>query len=141
MSTQDGQEEALRALYAEADGLFSGWSCPAEARCCQFGVTGREPQCWPIEWRLLARAVRARPGRRGGGEPGDCPAFDPSTRRCRTYDARPFGCRTHFCDLAEPAAKNPRAEIRALARRLADIAEKADAAARLLPLSTWAAKR
>lgn len=128
----------LRALYAEADALFAGWTCPGSAVCCQFGLTGRQPELWPIEWRLLERALRAHPPpRHAGGHEGDCPAFDAATRRCRAYEARPFGCRTHFCEEAERAGKNPRDRVRELARRLAALAERADRGARLLPLRSW----
>lgn len=131
-------ETALRELYARTDALFAAWTCPGRARCCQFGLTGRQPELWGVEWALLDRALRQRPApQKKAGAPGDCPAFDPSTRRCRAYDARPFGCRTHFCDEAEPCGKNPRAEIRALARDLAALAERTGCA-RLQPIRVWA---
>lgn len=133
-SRSDPFEARLRAIYAEADALFAGWTCPGLARCCQFGVTGRQPELWPVEWRVLERALRARPAAKAGRIAGDCPAFDPATRRCRAYDDRPFGCRTHFCDEAVPDGKNPRAAIRALARDLAALAEEADVGAKLLPM-------
>jgi hypothetical protein len=133
----------LLDLYAEADALFAGWECPGRATCCQFGLTGRQPQVWPVEWRLLERALRANPPpRRAESRPDDCPAFDPQTRRCLAYDARPFGCRTHFCEEVREVGPNPRKEIRALARRLADLAEEREPGARLTPLlSTLSAKR
>ena len=57
----DPFEARLRAIYSEADALFAGWSCPGLARCCQFGVTGRQPELWPVEWRVLERALPAGP--------------------------------------------------------------------------------
>ncbi len=135
----DAREELL-ALYRELDELFAGWTCEASATCCRFARTGREPQLWPIEWKLLGKALRARPGKRPEEE-GDCPGLDPATLRCRVYEARPFGCRTYFCDRAIAAGRNPREGIRELARRLADLAERDEKGARLLPLRTWAKRR
>ncbi|MGC4121178.1 MAG: YkgJ family cysteine cluster protein [Myxococcales bacterium] len=131
-------EKALRDLYARTDALFEAWTCPGNARCCQFGLTGRQPELWWVEWALLERSLRQRPAPKKAGAPGDCPAFDPTTRRCRAYDDRPFGCRTHFCDDAQPCGKNPRGDIRALARDLATLAERTGGSLRLLPVRAWA---
>jgi hypothetical protein len=127
----------LRTLYAETDALFAGWSCAQSGQCCRFSVTGRQPELWPIEWRLLHRALRARPAGKASQGAGDCPAFDSMSGRCRAYDARPFGCRTHFCANVCAASKNPRQPIRALSRRLADLAAHDDPRAVLRPLLTW----
>ena len=131
----------LRTLYAETDALFVGWSCAESGQCCRFSVTRRQPELWPIEWRLLQRALRARPAGKCGQSAGDCPAFDSISRRCRAYDARPFGCRTHFCLSASAASKNPRRQIRDLARRLADLAARDDVRGVLRPLLTWQSVR
>jgi Fe-S-cluster containining protein len=47
---------------------------------------------------------------------GACPLLDAETGDCLIYDARPFGCRTHFC----AAAGGPfaRREVIDLIRRL-----------------------
>ncbi len=131
--------DQLKRIYRELDAAYSGWTCPGRADCCQFGKTGKEPQLWPIEWKLLKPALRANPKTKGG-EKGDCPALDPQTRRCRAYEARPFGCRTFFCELAEPDG-NPRAEMRRLTRELADLAERDQKGAKLLPLRTWLSRK
>ncbi len=128
--------ERLRSLYQETDDLFAGWSCAASGECCRFSVTGRQPLLWPIEWRMLHAALRANPPRKGT-DVGDCPAFDVLTRRCRAYQARPFGCRTHFCQEASRAGKNPREAIRQLARRLADLSAHAEPSGALMPLLSW----
>lgn len=130
--------EKLHALYRETDALFAGWSCPESGDCCRFSVTGRQPLLWPIEWRQLGRALRANPPRKGSS-PFDCPAFDPATRRCRAYAARPFGCRTHFCADASRAGRNPRDQIRQLARKLADLAAADQPSGCLRPLLSWQA--
>jgi Fe-S-cluster containining protein len=132
--------EKLRTLYLETDALFAGWSCAASGECCRFSVTGRQPLLWPIEWRYLGQALRANPARKGTPV-GDCPAYDSHTQRCRAYSSRPFGCRTHFCSQACAGGKNPRAEIRQLARRLADLSAADEASGSLRPLLSWQSVR
>ncbi len=126
----------LQTLYRETDTLFAGWSCAESGDCCRFSVTGRQPLLWPIEWRLLHAALRANPPRKGA-DVGDCPAYDASSRRCRAYHERPFGCRTHFCSDASPAGRNPRDQIRQLARRLAALSEVDQPSGSLRPLLSW----
>jgi Fe-S-cluster containining protein len=132
--------DQLHTLYRETDALFAGWSCAQSGDCCRFSTTGRQPLLWPIEWRCLDRALRSNPPRKGIPA-GDCPAYDPATRRCRAYAARPFGCRTHFCEQAQAASKNPRREIRELARRLADLAAVDLRDGELQPLLSWPRRR
>jgi uncharacterized protein len=133
----DPRTQALADLYSETDGVLSGWSCAASGDCCQFSITRRQPDLWPIEWRVLQKALRDRPPAKSSLASGDCPAFDAPTRRCRVYQVRPFGCRTNFCSNASASGKNPRREIRDLARRLAELAARDDARAELRPLLTW----
>jgi hypothetical protein len=45
--------------------------------------------------------------------------LDPATSRCRIYEARPFGCRTHFCQAA--GGPYARRDVLDLIRRLEDI--------------------
>ena len=69
---------------------------------------------------MAARAWRAA-GRKELSEPADgsCPLLHPHTGRCRVYDGRPFGCRTHYCAAAGgPAA---RSVVRDLIQRLEHI--------------------
>lgn len=135
--------EELARLYAEADALFAGWSCPASTDCCRFAVTGREPYVTSVELAALERAVAARGGPRSWkpaapvagdatAKPGRrslplaradriCPMLDASGR-CAVYAARPFGCRTFFCDRAESGSPAPRKAVAALVRRLQDLA-------------------
>lgn len=136
------ERAALLAIYAETDGLLEGGTCECsgvgeggsrEARCCQFAVTGREPYPTAVELEEVRRAVRA-----AGAPPGKarslavletrpCPLLS-SDGRCRIYAARPFGCRTFFCDHAEGpwGAKRrfPRDEVNALGRRIADLSAR-----------------
>lgn len=123
----------LRALYAEVEGLTAGFTCDASTDCCRFGVTGREPYPTAVELALLEHAVRARgglPKRRTLPVAGErrC-ALLSDEGRCLAYDARPFGCRTFFCERArgpagEDARDLPRREIQALARRIADLSAR-----------------
>jgi Fe-S-cluster containining protein len=144
-----GDREVL-ALYAEADRLLAGWTCESSTDCCRFAVTGREPQLWPNEWRVLERAIAARgvpirklrvvggPARLGRASPvakakrsplkdaeETCPLLDRG--RCTVYVARPFGCRTFFCDRAVgPERRLPRAELAEIGRRIATAARVED---------------
>jgi Fe-S-cluster containining protein len=135
-ATDDPLIARLKAIYCETDALFAGWSCAHSGDCCRFSLTSRQPLLWPIEWRHLRTALRANPPRKGTPV-GDCPAYEPLTRNCRAYLARPFGCRTHFCAQACREGKNPRAEIRQLARRLADLAAADRPSGELQPLLAW----
>ncbi len=130
-----GEAEAeLRALYAAVDGLTHGFTCDASTDCCRFGVTGREPYPSAVELFVLAKAVRARgglPKRRSLPVSGErrCPLLS-DEGRCLVYDARPFGCRTFFCERArgpagEGARALPRRDIQELARRIADLSARA----------------
>jgi Fe-S-cluster containining protein len=47
---------------------------------------------------------------------GACPLLHPETGDCLIYDARPFGCRTHFC--AAAGGPYSRREVIDLIRRL-----------------------
>jgi Fe-S-cluster containining protein len=50
-----------------------------------------------------------------------CPLLD-AAGRCAVYEARPLGCRTFFCDRAEPGDKVKQREVNALVRRIQDLA-------------------
>jgi len=123
-------DEAVLALYAEADRLLAGWTCDTSTDCCRFAVTGREPQLWPNEWRVLEKAIASRgvPARKlRVVEDADatCPLLDRG--RCTVYAARPFGCRTYFCERAVgPERKLPRAALADIGRRIAAAARAAD---------------
>jgi Fe-S-cluster containining protein len=129
-----GRLGELRALYARLDAALEGWGCERSTDCCRFGVTGREPYPTAVELAELERAVRARgglPRRRALPVAGErrCALLD-DDGRCLVYGARPFGCRTFFCDRArgpvgERAASGlPRAEIAEIARAIADLSAR-----------------
>ncbi|RFC43624.1 MAG: Fe-S-cluster containining protein [Verrucomicrobia bacterium] len=114
-----GREEQLKevsAVYAELAARPIERNCTATAQCCSFRATGRTPFLTKGEAFFAIRAWRAA-GRKVVSAPpdGSCP-FLASTGRCQIYEARPFGCRTHFCE----AAGGPfaRAEVRDLIQRL-----------------------
>jgi len=107
----------VRAIYAELERRPAARECQARAECCRFEITGLTPQLTRGEALLAAKAFRAT-GRKTLPDPEDgaCPLLDPATARCRIYDARPFGCRTHFCDAA--GGPHPRKAVLDLIRRL-----------------------
>ena len=107
----------VRAIYAEWARYPLDRHCTGVADCCRFKLTGRTPYLTRGEALVAARAWRAA-GRKEVVEPADgsCPVLHPTTGKCRIYDGRPFGCRTHFCAAAGGPA--PRADVRALIQRL-----------------------
>jgi Fe-S-cluster containining protein len=124
----------LTLVYAEADALYAGWSCPASTECCRFGVTGREPYVTSIEALAVERAVKAAggplsPRRRALPMTIDavrervCTFLDASGR-CAVYANRPFGCRTFYCERATPGGKRSRTDERRLVDRVRDIAAR-----------------
>ncbi len=134
----DGQPQRqlldqLMALYDEVEALYAEHSCPASTECCRFAVTGRQPYVTSIEALAVERAVarrggaiapkkRALPLLRGRDE-DICPLLG-ADNRCAIYSARPFGCRTFWCERtsAPVAVKQP---VRTqLVRRLQTIAAK-----------------
>lgn len=124
----------LEALYARADALFAGWSCPSSTECCRFGITGRQPYITAIEAALIRRALARRGGPLAPRKralplylPSEreqvCPLLD-QRQRCSVYAARPLGCRTYYCDKASAAAGPTRAQLRELTRQLQDLAAR-----------------
>jgi Fe-S-cluster containining protein len=110
----------VRGIYAEWQSRQLERHCTGLADCCRFKLTGRTPYLTRGEALVAARAWRAA-GRTEISTPADesCPLLHPHTGRCRIYDGRPFGCRTHFCAAAGgPAA---RADVRDLIQRLEQI--------------------
>jgi Fe-S-cluster containining protein len=135
--------DELQKLYAEVEVLVAGCSCtcanatgPDDARCCQFGVTGREPYPTPVELCEVDLAMRALGGRRTSSprpttrrstlplvrDHGACPLLG-DDGRCSIYASRPFGCRTFFCAGHEPSRKN-RDAIQSIGRRIGDLAAR-----------------
>jgi uncharacterized protein len=113
---------AIRAIYAELDQRPVQRECVRRTECCQFKLTGRTPMLTAGEALVAAAALKAT-GRRALPESGDaatgrCPMLNPAGK-CIIYDARPFGCRTHFCAAAGgPYTRN---EVRDLIRRMEEI--------------------
>ena len=137
----------LRALYAEVDARFAGWSCDASTTCCRFGITGREPYVTPIELLALRRAL-AKTGRKvvspapkkgsrrlpiaSGGDGSDgkggrderrCPLLG-EDGRCSVYEARPFGCRTFFCDRASAGEPVRQRDVNAFVQRIRAVSDR-----------------
>lgn len=120
--TVTGREHPLdqvRAVYRALEERKIERHCTALARCCSFRANGRTPFLTKGEALVAARAWRAS-GRREISVPpdGSCP-FLGATGRCGIYEARPFGCRTHFCEAA--GGPHARGEVRDLIQRLEEI--------------------
>lgn len=121
------KREAVKEVVGEVRAIYDEWQqrpldrdCTGIADCCRFRLVGHTPYLTRGEALVAARAWRAA-GRRDLELPADgaCPFLHPGTARCRIYDGRPFGCRTHFCAAAGGPAK--RDEVRDLIQRLEDI--------------------
>lgn len=123
--SSDTAARDIRAIYSELDQRPVQRDCVRRTECCQFKLTGRTPTLTAGEALVVAAALKAT-GRRTLPESADatagrCPLLD-FAGKCIVYEARPFGCRTHFCAAAGgPYTRN---EVRDLVRRL----EETDAA-------------
>jgi len=118
--TSAAATDAVQAIYRELAARPIERHCIARTECCQFRLTGRTPFLTKGEALVAAKAVRAS-GRKQLPESTDgaCPLLDRATGRCRIYDGRPFGCRTHFCGAAGgPYARH---EVVDLIHRLEDV--------------------
>lgn len=111
---------AVGGIYAELAARPVTRSCTLRTECCQFQLTGKIPYLTKGEALLAARALKAS-GRRAlpVRDDGTCPLLDPASGRCLVYEARPFGCRTHFC--AAAGGPYPRREVADLIHRLEEI--------------------
>ncbi len=128
----DRAERETRAILAKADALWSRFSCPGTAGCCQFKKTGLQPWLWPSEWEVLTNGEPAPPRR----EDGACPFLDKSNR-CSRYADRPLGCRTYFCHRIQGPAQQPVLEMDALLTRLERVNLDSDEDAKPKPLLDW----
>ena len=123
----------VRAVYSDLAARPIDRQCTLRTECCHFKLTGLTPFLTRGEALLAAKALRASgrkriPDRRDGA----CPLLDPKTSRCLIYEARPFGCRTHFCEAA--GGPYSRREVLDLIRRLERVdAEVGGSGARPLP--------
>ena len=111
--------EEIRAVYRDLESRPVERFCQRRTECCQFKLTGQTPQLTKGEALLAAKAIRAT-GRTKLPEKtdGSCPMLDPMVK-CLIYDARPFGCRTHFC--AAAGGPYARRDVLDLIRRLEDV--------------------
>lgn len=106
----------VREVYRDLSALPIERSCMLRTECCRFKLTGLTPYLTRGEALVAALALR------GTGsttvvtrEDGACPMLDDEDR-CRIYEARPLGCRTHFCSAA--GGPYPRRQVVDLIRRL-----------------------
>lgn len=121
-NSSDTAQRAIRAIYAELDQRPVQRDCVRRTECCQFKLTGRTPMLTAGEALVAASALKAT-GRRVLPETADpkagrCPLLNPAGK-CLIYEARPFGCRTHFC--AAAGGPYSRTEVRDLVRRMEEI--------------------
>jgi len=109
--------EEVRQVYRDLAERPIERSCTRLTECCQFKLTGRAPYLTQGEALLAAKAFRAS-GRKSLPESHDgaCPMLNRATGNCLIYEARPFGCRTHFC--AAAGGPYARSEVLDLIRRL-----------------------
>lgn len=123
----------LELIFAEADALYAGHSCPGSTECCRFRITGREPYVTTVEVAALRRAIAARGGPLSEkkralpfaphGDEGTCPLLTREAR-CAVYAARPLGCRTFWCQRASVDAPVRQPTLNELVRRVREIAER-----------------
>src|SRR5688500_17905287 len=106
----------VEAVYADLAKRPVERACTRLTECCQFQLTGATPQLTRGEAMLAGKALRAA-GRTKLPERADgaCPLLT-SLGKCMIYDARAFGCRTHFC--AAAGGPYARREVLDLIRRL-----------------------
>ncbi len=110
----------VRAVYAELAARPIERGCIARTECCHFKLTGKTPYLTKGEALVAAKAWRATGRTRLPESPeGACPLLDRATGRCRIYEGRPFGCRTHFC--AAAGGPYARREVVDLIHRLEDL--------------------
>lgn len=123
MKPRTSTDEAIREVLA----IYQEWArrpldrhCTGRADCCRFRLAGHTPYLTRGEAIFAAKAWRAA-GRKEVAMPADgsCPFLHPVSGKCRIYEGRPFGCRTHFCAAAGGPAD--RKLVRDLIQRLEDI--------------------
>src|SRR5882757_9953388 len=118
--TKPAAIDAVRAIYEELATRPIERACITRTECCHFRLTGRTPFLTKGEALTAAKAWRATGRTRLPDAPdGACPLLDAATGRCRIYEGRPFGCRTHFC--AAAGGPYARREVVDLIHRLEDI--------------------
>ena len=114
---RDAALAKMRAVYSDLAARPIDRRCTLRTECCHFKLTGLTPFLTKGEALLAAKALRASGRRRlPDRKDGACPFLDRKTLRCLIYHARPFGCRTHFCEAA--GGPYSRREVLDLIRRL-----------------------
>jgi Fe-S-cluster containining protein len=121
-STEEDSLAEVRSVYRDLSARPVERDCTLRTGCCHFKLTGKMPYLTRGEALLAARALKAGgrktlPVRKDGA----CPLLDERTARCLIYEARPLGCRTHFC--AAAGGPYARREVVDLIRRLEIIDE------------------
>lgn len=108
-------------MYAEVAARPVERSCQMQTTCCQFHLTGRVPHLTRGEAAVAVKALRATGRTKLPERPdGACPLLDVAGK-CLIYEARPFGCRTHFC--AAAGGPYARKDVLDLIRRLEKVDE------------------
>jgi Fe-S-cluster containining protein len=130
---RDAALAEVRAVYSDLAARPIDRQCTLRTECCHFKLTGLTPFLTRGEALLAAKALRASGRKRiPDRKDGACPLLDPKASRCLIYEARPFGCRTHFCEAA--GGPYSRREVLDLIRRLERVdAEVGGSGARPLP--------
>jgi uncharacterized protein len=110
----------VRAVYTDLSLRPIERNCVRVKECCHFKLTGRTPYLTKGEALLAAKALRTTGRTQLPENPtGACPLLDSSSGNCLIYEARPFGCRTHFC--AAAGGPYARREVIDLIRKLETI--------------------
>ena len=114
--------DEVREVYADLAARPIDRNCVRLKECCHFKLTGRTPYLTKGEALLAATALRATGRTQLPTNPtGACPMLEVATGNCLIYEARPFGCRTHFC--AAAGGPYARREVIDLIRRLEAVDE------------------
>ena len=114
--------DEVRQVYSDLAARPIDRNCVRLKECCHFKLTGRTPYLTKGEALVAAKAVRATGRTQLPASPaGACPLLEPTTGNCLVYEARPFGCRTHFC--AAAGGPYARREVIDLIRRLEAVDE------------------
>jgi len=114
--------DQVRQIYADLAARPIDRNCVRLKECCHFKLTGRTPYLTKGEALVAAKALRATGRRALPVNPnGACPLLGAESGNCLIYNARPFGCRTHFC--AAAGGPYARREVIDLIRRLEAVDE------------------
>ena len=114
--------DEVRQVYADLAARPVDRHCVRLKECCHFKLTGRTLYLTKGEALVAAKALRSTGRKMLPVNPnGACPLLDAETGDCLIYEARPFGCRTHFC--AAAGGPYARREVIDLIRRLEAVDE------------------